>query len=301
MKIKIRDIPTFYKILFPSIAITLMVTLTSTIFTYNKASEIILKKTVRQSQETVRQMSENYENFIQGIYDKINYIAYSATTQEELCYGEKGVHEEGYFSRERELKRQMVRLFNSFYVDDLQIYAKNGKDYYFSVKQEVKKPEKEEIAKMIQQAADAMGGIVCINDLKHSGHLQIVKEVRDNLKMSPIGTIRLSINSDALEQIRKNVDFASEGVVLILDEKNQIVQGQASELSKNADQLFQATEGEFEYQMQKKKYQVVYRVSDTTKWKVIGIIPLREISADLLPIQKQMIFGVCHLMHCRVL
>lgn len=114
MKIKIRDIPTFYKILFPSIAITLMVTLTSTIFTYNKASEIILKKTVRQSQETVRQMSENYENFMQGIYDKINYIAYSATTQEELCYGEKGVYEEGYFSRERELKRQMVRLFNSF-------------------------------------------------------------------------------------------------------------------------------------------------------------------------------------------
>ena len=223
MKIKIRDIPTFYKILFPSIAITLMVTLTSTIFTYNKASEIILKKTVRQSQETVRQMSENYENFMQGIYDKINYIAYSATTQEELCYGEKGAYEEGYFSRERELKRQMVRLFNSFYVDDLQIYAKNGKDYYFSVKQEVKKPEKEEIAKMIQQATDAMGGIVCINDLKHSGHLQIVKEVRDNLKMSPIGTIRLSINSD------------------------------------------------------------------TTKWKVIGIIPLREISADLLPIQKQMI------------
>ena len=46
-----------------------MVTLTSTIFTYNKASEIILKKTVRQSQETVRQMSENYENFMQGIYD----------------------------------------------------------------------------------------------------------------------------------------------------------------------------------------------------------------------------------------
>lgn len=266
-----------------------MVTLTSTIFTYNKASEIILKKTVRQSQETVRQMSENYENFMQGIYDKINYIAYSATTQEELCYGEKGVYEEGYFSRERELKRQMVRLFNSFYVDDLQIYAKNGKDYYFSVKQEVKKPEKEEIAKMIQQATDAMGGIVCINDLKHSGHLQIVKEVRDNLKMSPIGTIRLSINSDALEQIRKNVNFASEGAVLILDEKNQIVQGQASELSKKADQLFQATEGEFEYQMQKKKYQVVYRVSDTTKWKVIGIIPLREISADLLPIQKQMI------------
>lgn len=254
-----------------------MVTLTSTIFTYNKASEIILKKTVRQSQETVRQMSENYENFMQGIYDKINYIAYSATTQEELCYGEKGAYEEGYFSRERELKRQMVRLFNSFYVDDLQIYAKNGKDYYFSVKQEVKKPEKEEIAKMIQQATDAMGGIVCINDLKHSGHLQIVKEVRDNLKMSPIGTIRLSINSDALEQIRKNVNFASEGAVLILDEKNQIVQGQASELSKKADQLFQATEGEFEYQMQKKKYQVVYRVSDTTKWKVIGIIPLERV------------------------
>lgn len=289
MKLKMRDIPTFYKILFPSIAITVLIALASTIFTYNKASEIILKKTVRQSQETIRQMSENYEYFMKGIYDKINYIAYSATTQEELRYGEKGVYEEGYFSRERELKRQMVRLFNSFYVDDLEIYAQNGKNYYFSVKQEIKKPGKEETSRMIQQAADAKGGIVCINDLEHSGKLQIVKEVRDNLQMSPIGTIRLSINSDALEQIRKNVDFASEGEVLILDENNQIVQGSALELAEKADQLFKATEGEFEYQMQKKKYQIVYMVSDTTKWKVIGVIPLREISSDILPIQKQMI------------
>lgn len=68
-------------------------------------------------------MSENYDNFMHGLYDKINYMAYSATTQEELCYGEKDVYEEGYFSRERELKRQMVRLFNSFYVDDMEIYA----------------------------------------------------------------------------------------------------------------------------------------------------------------------------------
>lgn len=97
MKTKIRNIPTFYKILFPSIAITLLVTLFSMIFTYHKASEIILKKTVLQSQETVRQMSENYDNFMHGLYDKINYMAYSATTQEELCYGEKDVYEEGYF------------------------------------------------------------------------------------------------------------------------------------------------------------------------------------------------------------
>lgn len=289
MKTKIRNIPTFYKILFPSIAITLLVTLFSMIFTYHKASEIILKKTVLQSQETVRQMSENYDNFMHGLYDKINYMAYSATTQEELCYGEKDVYEEGYFSRERELKRQMVRLFNSFYVDDMEIYAQNGKNYYFSVKQDIKRPEKEEILQMIQQAAEAMGGIVCINDLKHNGHLQIIKEVRDNLKMSPIGTIRLSINSDALEQIQKNVDFASEGEVLILDENNEIVQGRPSELSEHAGELLKLAEGEFEYQMDKKKYQVVYRVSDTTKWKVIGIIPLSEISADVLPIQKQMI------------
>ncbi|MFR3667747.1 MAG: hypothetical protein ACLTVV_08370 [Ruminococcus sp.] len=56
----------------------------------------------------------------------------------------------------------------------------------------------------------------------------------------------------------------------------RIVQGQSIGTFEKADQLFQATEGEFEYQMQKKKYQVVYRVSDTTKWKVIGIIPLRD-------------------------
>lgn len=50
--------------------------------------------------------------------------------------------------------------------------------------------------------------------------------------MCPIGTIRLSINTEALTQIQKNIDFASEGKVLILDEKNEIVQGQESVLSK---------------------------------------------------------------------
>ena len=285
----IKNVRAFYKILFPSISITLLITLMSTFFTYHKASEIILKKTVRQSQETVKQMSDNYQNFLQGIYDKINYIAYSETTQEELRYGKKDISEEGYFSRERELKRQMVRLFNSFSVDDMEIYANNGKGYYFSVKKEVEKPEKDQIAQMLQTASDNMGRIVCFNDLKNTGHIQIVKEVRDNLRMCPIGTIRLSINTEALTQIQKNIDFASEGKVLILDEKNEIVQGQESVLSKKAEILFTQTDGEFEYEIDGKKYQVVYHVSDGTKWKVIGMIPLQEISADVMLIQKQMI------------
>lgn len=60
----------------------------------------------------------------------------------------------------------MVRLFNSFSVDDMEIYANNGKGYYFSVKKEVEKPEKDQIAQMLQTASDNMGRIVCFNDLK---------------------------------------------------------------------------------------------------------------------------------------
>ena len=289
MRQKIKNMRIFYKILLLSIVITLLITLVSTVLTYNKASEIILEKTVRQSQETIRQMSDNYETFMQGIYDKVNYIAYSSITQDELRYGEKDVYEEGYFSREKELKRQMVRLFNSFYVDDMEIYAQSGKNYYFSVKKEVEKPENEEVEQILKSASNAMGGIVCINNLDKTEHIQIVKEVRDNLKMYPIGTIRLSINSEALEQISKNIDFASEGKVLILDENNKIVLGEASELSRHAEQLFNKTKGEFEYSIENEKYQVVYHVSDTTKWKVIGIIPLGEISAAVMPIQEQTI------------
>lgn len=70
----IKNVRVFYKILFPSISITLLITLVSTFFTYHKASEIILKKTVRQSQETIKQMLDNYQNFLQGIYDKIRHL-----------------------------------------------------------------------------------------------------------------------------------------------------------------------------------------------------------------------------------
>lgn len=70
----IKNVRVFYKILFLSINITVLITLMSTFFTYHKASEIILKKTVRQSQETIKQMSDNYQNFLQGIYDKIRHL-----------------------------------------------------------------------------------------------------------------------------------------------------------------------------------------------------------------------------------
>lgn len=87
-------------------------------------------KTVTQAKETVWQISENYDTFMTMIYNKLDILAFNTAVQEELRLGKSEDSEEGYYSKTRKLKRQMVMIYNSVYMKDLEIYGDNGKNYF---------------------------------------------------------------------------------------------------------------------------------------------------------------------------
>lgn len=285
LKKHLKNMKIFNKLFYSSILITLVITAASAGITYFIASDIILKKTVKQTEETVMQMSENYDSFMRLIYNKLDYLAFNPTVQEELIYGKAEDNEDGYYSGTRKLKRLMVQMFHSVHMEDIEIYGNNGKEYFCSVRSDYQEPNLLNASELKEIARENMGAIVCVNDKDVSGCLQVVKEIKDTLSMKSLGVLRASIRISSLEQIQQNADFAFSGEIILLDDKNQVIVGKESELTREAGNLFTNWDDSFEYQMERENYQVVYQVSEYTGWKAIAIIPEKEIKKAVMPLQ----------------
>jgi len=284
LKKQLKDLKIFYKMLFICVAVTILISLLSGGITYYIASDIIKKKTVAQTSETIRQLSENCDSFMEIINNRIDYMAYNPTVQEELIYGEPGEEERGYYSGTRKVKRLMVQMFKSTQMEDIEIYGANGKLYFCSIRG-TDEPVLANEQELKQIAEDNAGAIMWVNDIETSGCMQVVKEIKDNLSMRSLGILRTSIRLSALERIQKNVDFASSGRTLLLDDRNHLILGGETELTEKVDELFTNWNDSFQYTIDGKVYQVVYVVSEYTGWKTIGILPDKVITDSIIPLQ----------------
>lgn len=280
----VRDISIFQKMLVGCILVTILVSLLSGGLTYSISSRIILNKTIDQTEEIINQVSENYDSFMEVINNRLDYIAFNPTVQEELNNGVPEEEEEGYYSGSRVVKRLLVQMFKSNQMKDIQIYGGNGKNYFCTVTG-VEAPQLENEERLKEVARENIGALVYVNDIQASECLQVVKEIRDNLLMEPLGVLRTGIRITALERIQNNVNFASSGTILLLDSENQIIVGEKCELTEKAESLFTKWNDSFKYVMEGQRYQVIYQVSDYTGFKTIGIIPEKEITVAIRPVQ----------------
>ncbi len=286
--VRVKDMPIFLKMFVVCILVTVTISVLSGGITYVTASDIILQKTIAQTEETINQVSENYDSFMEVIVNRLDYIAFNPTVQDELLNGRPGWDEEGYYSGTRMVKRLLVQMFKSYQMEDIEIYGENGKQYFCSISG-MEEPGIENEDKLREIAAENNGAVTYVNDILDSGCLQIVKQVRDNLTMESLGVLRTGIRVSALERIQKNVDFASSGMILLLDADNQIIVGEESKLTEQADMLFNKWNDSFRYRIDGEEYQIVYQVSDYTGFKAIGILPAREIASAVAPVQTAMI------------
>ena len=282
---KLKNMKIFSKLFLSCFFATVLISLISGTITYSIASDIILKKAVKQTEETVKQVSVNYDSFMKLIYNNIEYLAFNPTLQEGLIHGSTE-EENSYYSGPRKIKRLMVQMFNSIYMKDMEIYGNDGAEYFCSV--EYQAPNLPNIEELKQIARNNMGAIVCVNDIASSGCLQVLKQIKDTLSMEPLGIFRSSIRLSALSRIQQNVDFASSGKILLLDADNRVILGNDPELTDaltgKAGDLFKNWNDSFRYEIGGNPYQIVYYVSEYTGWKTIGILPNREITKAVLPL-----------------
>ena len=115
--------PIFQKMFVICILVTVTISVISGGITYVAASDIILKKTIAQTEETINQVSENYDSFMEMIANRLDYIAFNPTVQEELLNRRPEKNEEGYYGSTRTVKRLLVQMFKSYQMEDIEIYG----------------------------------------------------------------------------------------------------------------------------------------------------------------------------------
>ena len=282
---RFRDFSIRTKLIIGFLAILLPLVLILSIVFYSYSAKIVLKQSLEQTREIVEQFSISLDNYLGLMRNKMEILADSPTIQEELNthQDKEDIKNDSFYSRNKRIRRIMLQIYSSVTMNDVEIYGINETNHYLSLwskKYEI--PDKDIL---FENAKLSKGRSVLVNNINDADTIQMIKMVKDLQTYKPIGYIRFGLKRNYIEKMAKNINFGSDGSVVIFDENLNKISGIAhdSVLSKLLKE--KPSIGNFSYSEGKNEYTAVHIHSDSTGWTTVGVIPLRYINKDLAGIQ----------------
>jgi len=282
---RFRDFSIRTKLIIGFLTILLPLVLILSIVFYSYSAEIVLKQSLEQTREIVEQFSISLDNYMGLMRNKMEILADSPTIQEELNthQDKEDIKNDSFYSRNKRIRRIMLQIYSSVTMNDVEIYGINETNHYLSLwskKYEI--PDKDIL---FENANLSKGRSVLVNNINDADTIQMIKMVKDLQTYKPIGYIRFGLKRNYIEKMAKNINFGSDGGVVIFDENLSKISGIAhdSVLSKLLKE--KPSIGNFSYSEGKNEYTAVHIHSDSTGWTTVGVIPLRYINKDLAGIQ----------------
>ena len=282
---RFRDFSIRTKLIIGFLAILLPLVLILSIVFYSYSAKIVLKQSLEQTREIVEQFSISLDNYMGLMRNKMEILADSPTIQEELNthQDKEDIKNDSFYSRNKRIRRIMLQIYSSVTMNDVEIYGINETNHYLSLwskKYEI--PDKDIL---FENANLSKGRSVLVNNINDADTIQMIKMVKDLQTYKPIGYIRFGLKRNYIEKMAKNINFGSDGGIVIFDENLNKISGIAhdSVLSKLLKE--KPSIGNFSYSEGKNEYTAVHIHSDSTGWTTVGVIPLRYINKDLAGIQ----------------
>ena len=282
---RFRDFSIRTKLIIGFLTILLPLVLILSIVFYSYSAEIVLKQSLEQTREIVEQFSISLDNYLGLMRNKMEILADSPTIQEELNthQDKEDIKNDSFYSRNKRIRRIMLQIYSSVTMNDVEIYGINETNHYLSLwskKYEI--PDKDIL---FENAKLSKGRSVLVNNINDADTIQMIKMVKDLQTYKPIGYIRFGLKRNHIEKMAKNINFGSDGGIVIFDENLNKISGIAhdSVLSKLLKE--KPSIGNFSYSEGKNEYTAVHIHSDSTGWTTVGVIPLRYINKDLAGIQ----------------
>ena len=282
---RFRDFSIRTKLIIGFLTILLPLVLILSIVFYSYSAKIVLKQSLEQTREIVEQFSISLDNYMGLMRNKMEILADSPTIQEELNthQDKEDIKNDSFYSRNKRIRRIMLQIYSSVTMNDVEIYGINETNHYLSLwskKYEI--PDKDIL---FENANLSKGRSVLVNNINDADTIQMIKMVKDLQTYKPIGYIRFGLKRNYIEKMAKNINFGSDGGIVIFDENLNKISGIAhdSVLSKLLKE--KPSIGNFSYSEGKNEYTAVHIHSDSTGWTTVGVIPLRYINKDLAGIQ----------------
>lgn len=282
---RFRDFSIRTKLIIGFLTILLPLVLILSIVFYSYSAEIVLKQSLEQTREIVEQFSISLDNYMGLMRNKMEILADSPTIQEELNthQDKEDIKNDSFYSRNKRIRRIMLQIYSSVTMNDVEIYGINETNHYLSLwskKYEI--PDKDIL---FENANLSKGRSVLVNNINDADTIQMIKMVKDLQTYKPIGYIRFGLKRNYIEKMAKNINFGSDGGVVIFDENLNKISGIAHDSALSKLLKKKPSIGNFSYSEGKNEYTAVHIHSDSTGWTTVGVIPLRYINKDLAGIQ----------------
>ena len=282
---RFRDFSIRTKLIIGFLTILLPLVLILSIVFYSYSAEIVLKQSLEQTREIVEQFSISLDNYMGLMRNKMEILADSPTIQEELNthQDKEDMKNDSFYSRNKRIRRIMLQIYSSVTMNDVEIYGINETNHYLSLwskKYEI--PDKDIL---FENANLSKGRSVLVNNINDADTIQMIKMVKDLQTYKPIGYIRFGLKRNYIEKMAKNINFGSDGSVVIFDENLNKISGIAHDSALSKLLKEKPSIGNFSYSEGKNEYTAVHIHSDSTGWTTVGVIPLRYINKDLAGIQ----------------
>ena len=177
----------------------------------------------------------------------------------------------------------MLQIYSSVTMNDVEIYGINEANHYLSLRSKKYEIPNKDI--LFKNANLSKGKSVLVNNTNDVDTIQMIKMVKDLQTYRPIGYIRFGLKRNYIEKMAKNINFGSDGSVVIFDENLNKISGIAHDSALSKLLKEKPSIGNFSYSEGKNEYTAVHIHSDNTGWTTVGVIPLRYINKDLEGIQ----------------
>ena len=282
-----------YKFMIISLSITLIPLLVVGGFSYIRSTAIIEEKVSQSNYNTVRQVADNINLIFSDMANSANYLWQNKEFMKYLKMSREEVAESPniLLSAQNSVNNFIVFKANIY---SLYVRGFNGLEF------DTTSAENRIGGSLQQQLTDLHGESVLIYDTvtnynntrtKVISLLRLFKDI-DNLS-SDLAIIKINISEDEISKAFQSRQPGTRGDYFIVDEQKNIISSQKKESlgtklapAYDDSRLYAGASGYFKDAVDGHNYLVTYFNLSRPGWKMVNMVPLDEVLADAMAIQK---------------
>lgn len=296
-----------YKVLLFSCAIIIIPVIVLGIISFIKSSQILQEKVALSNMNTVKQIGNNIEFIVKNIGDTSLYLIQNEDVRDFLKL--RGTEPKEIISKKKiKIETDMMQLMASkTFVDSIYIKGFNSFELNTTGVRNIIDNE------TIEKAAGLRGGtmwylnkVINYND-KSTNVFSMIRIVNDISNVSnKLAILKIDMQENAFYNIYKDKIIGKNDDFFIINEAGIIVSatnankiGQKFNYKDYGGRSFDASEGYFEYLSTGKDCLVTYYTIDSLGWKVLNIVPTKELLKENMATQGAILaamlisFSIC--------
>ena len=271
------------------------------ILSYYKSSDIIMKETMNNSNQIVRQIADKIEYNMMEMDKNVLLFLWGSQIQNIL---------KGDFSKETLYKRKANQmeleaaiqtfLNTRLEIESVYIYRADGDEYFID-----DSPNKKDIRKrIIMKRWDIMSNAEKLNGKNYwmtwnldKGMISSGRTVYDTINLTKLGLIIVNIQEKYFKSIYDGVHLSPTSFFVIRDKAGEIISTNSSIKQEDIYKILSNMSVSRQRNMElmssssdRGRYFIVSEVCDFTGWEVLGVIPQEELLGGIFQIGSWILF-----------